>query len=335
MEWVFRIMFFAVVYGFWFSYAYRGLGEPLTYLQVFLYASTYILVYYFNTGVLLRRFLFQQRYGIYILLTIASFLVSYVVQQLIYPSDMKEMIAIVSAGGLGTLVRDVVINQFTHVMFCGVGLSFKMTGLWVKNMEQINELRNAGLKAEIDRLKGQLSPHFLFNTFNNLYVLTRSKPEVAAKMILGLSDLMRFQLNESSQEKIEVKKEMEYIRNFLDLEKLRKEDMDVRIHIDEHLNGCKVSPLLLFTLVENAVKHGVQQVEKAYVDIDLKQIGKTIQFSIRNPKPEHPVVSMNGHGGMGLKNLQKRLQLGYPGKHDLKLHDESRSYTATLILQTE
>lgn len=232
------------------------------------------------------------------------------------------------------MLSDMTINFISYTMFIGVGLSVKMIKSWVSSETKIIALEKENLKAQLSNLKSQLSPHFLFNTFNNLYVLTKTNPALASEMVLGFSDLMRYQLIECEKDSVDIQDEINYIENFLNLEKLRKDNLDITfVYNKSEIEGKKLEPLLFITLVENAVKHGSQQMQKAYIHLRMTCNGTKLCFEIANSKPLVPDTGKEKHTGKGLDNLKKRLALSYPHRHTLELTDQQTQYLAKLQIE--
>jgi len=232
------------------------------------------------------------------------------------------------------MLSDMTINFISYTMFIGVGLSVKMIKSWVSSETKIIALEKENLKAQLSNLKSQLSPHFLFNTFNNLYVLTKTNPALASEMVLGFSDLMRYQLIECEKDSVDIQDEINYIENFLNLEKLRKDNLDITfVYNKSEIEGKKLEPLLFITLVENAVKHGSQQMQKAYIHLRMTCNGTKLCFEITNSKPLVPGTGKEKHTGKGLDNLKKRLALSYPHRHTLELTDQQTQYLAKLQIE--
>src|SRR6185295_11462360 len=136
---------------------------------------------------------------------------------------------------------------------------------WINDMQQMNELHQINLKTELEQLKSQVNPHFLFNTLNNLLVLTKTDPEKASQVLLGLSDLLRYQLYDSAREKILLSKDIDFIHNLLSLEKIRKNDFDYNIRTEGNTDGVTLPPFLFIPFVENAIKHGASTVGHSYL----------------------------------------------------------------------
>jgi two-component system, LytTR family, sensor histidine kinase AlgZ len=191
-------------------------------------------------------------------------------------------------------------------------------------------LRQERKKTELLHLKSQVNPHFFFNTLNNLYGLIKSDPKKAEVLVLKLSNMMRYSIYEAQNECVMLEKEVEYLNNYIELHKMRyhkKIDVDFRMDIKE---GYMVMPLLFIILLENAFKHGVENLrENAFVHILLTTSDNEIHFEIKNNfddsiAPEGP--------GIGLNNLKRRLALAYENKYQLRLTQHNGEYLAALKL---
>ncbi|KIC94464.1 hypothetical protein OI18_12530 [Flavihumibacter solisilvae] len=200
---------------------------------------------------------------------------------------------------------------------------------WINDVQLMNELHQANLRTELEQLKSQVNPHFLFNTLNNLVVLTKTDPEKASQMLLGLSDLLRYQLYDSARDKILLSKDIAFMQNLLALEKIRKNNFDYEIQKEGNTDKVNLPPFLFIPFVENAIKHGASTVGYSYLKINFRVDDKQLHFSSENSKPP---VKNNIIGGLGLANIKRRLELLYPGKHSLQITDDSDRYIVNLIL---
>ncbi|NII29184.1 histidine kinase [Pseudoflavitalea sp. X16] len=192
-------------------------------------------------------------------------------------------------------------------------------------------LRHERKKTELLHLKSQVNPHFFFNTLNNLYGLIKTDPKKAGELVLKLSDMMRYSIYEAQNEGVTLEKEVEYLNNYIELHKMRyhkKIAINFQVDIQE---GYRVMPLLFIILLENAFKHGVENLrEKAFVHLVLTTADNEIHFEIKNNfdnsvTPEGP--------GIGLNNLKRRLALAYENNYQLKLAQHNDEYLAELRLK--
>jgi sensor histidine kinase YesM len=325
-------LFMGLILFFWFLFSFERIKTFPDLAKLLFYASTYIAVAYLNIYVLFPRLLMRGKPLAYALISLASFLTSYVVQNYVYVNGCEEL-ASVLAPSL-PLLADIGINAITHSMFICIGLSVKYVRKWVNSEMRISSLEKENLRANLNSLRSQVSPHFLFNTFNNLYVLTKTNPALAGEMLLGFADLMRYQLNECQNEKVGVEQEIGYIENLLSLEKLRKNHLDLKISYDPRaFNGIQVEPLLFVSLVENAVKHGSQQMERPFIHVEMESRDGSLAFEVTNSRPLVSRVGKEHSLGKGIENLRRRLQLSYPDKHHLELSERSGSFKARLEIQ--
>ena len=193
-------------------------------------------------------------------------------------------------------------------------------------------LKNEKAKTELLHLQSQVNPHFFFNILNNLYGLIESDPKKAGKLVLKLSDMMRYSIYEGEKEMVTIKEEIEYLKNYIELHKMRyRKKIDVQF--DHHIfnDQLKVMPLLFIILLENAFKHGVENLrERAYVKIYLSTSETEIHFTIENSFDKEARSEENG---IGIKNLRRRLELAYPRKHSLGISSSDDIYKAQLTLK--
>lgn len=223
-----------------------------------------------------------------------------------------------------------------NILFLGTAVSLKFFKTWMKNQQEIRQLERANLVTELDFLKTQINPHFLFNTLNNIYVLTRIDAARASKSLLMLSDLMRYQLYDCSKEQVALKDEVTYINNLLDLEKIRKSNADIDFKVNGKVNGQMLSPFIFVPFVENAVKHGLNVATSPYIHIEMNVHNeeKALDFVIENSKRQLPQNQpKDPNSGIGLVNVRRRLELLYPDKHELDIQNDETVFKVTLKLK--
>ncbi len=206
---------------------------------------------------------------------------------------------------------------------------------WFKSERKAVQLEVEKLNLEKDFLKAQLNPHFLFNTLNNLYGLSLRGDEQTPQVITQLSEMMRYTLYESNAPKVPVDKELQYLKNYVLLEKMRyKNNTDIICEIDDSNIGSRViAPLLTFTFVENAFKYGLKTKNEGFLKMNISIAGNVFYFSIVNDKQEKDMHKE--FGGIGLLNVRKRLELLYPDKHDLKIEDRGKTFYVTLMINLQ
>lgn len=195
----------------------------------------------------------------------------------------------------------------------------------------VYRLRNERKKAELMHLKSQVNPHFFFNILNNLYGLIKTDPQKAEVLVLKLSDIMRYGIYEAQNERVMLEKEVEYLSSYIELHRMRyHKHIDIKFRIDIQ-EGYRVMPLLFIILVENAFKHGVENLrEKAFVHLLLTTADNEISFEIKNNFDDSLTSEKPG---IGLNNLKRRLHLAYENKYQLKLAQHNGEYLAQLKLK--
>jgi sensor histidine kinase YesM len=192
-------------------------------------------------------------------------------------------------------------------------------------------LQQQQFDAEVSFLKNQVNPHFLFNTLNNIYSLSYKKDDQAPESILKLSGLMRYMLKDSTAEKVALKSEVEYIRNFIDLQKLRyKAECYINFTADISDDEWRIPPLLFIPFVENAFKHGIVTDAAYPLEIIIQQNKTGLQLTVKNKKNTD---QKDDSSGIGLNNVKRRLQLLFPQQHQLIINDSANRYTCDLTIR--
>lgn len=225
---------------------------------------------------------------------------------------------------------------FISTPFIMVSTTIKLFQQWVKDNERITELQKLALSTELSELKNQISPHFLFNMLNNVKVLIRKNPEMAITVIMKLSEFLRYQLYENNQEKTSLKAEITFLSNFLNLEKIRRDNLNFSLEseIQERKTKNILIPPNLFTIfVENAVKHSADINDQGtYINIDILVEEKKLHFTCKNSIGSEHTISDKKHSGLGLVNIKRRLELLYANTYCLEIKENKKEYTVTLII---
>lgn len=216
------------------------------------------------------------------------------------------------------------VHLFNYA-FTSIFLVFFSMGLRVLERHSLTEklqkdLEKEKLNSELAFLKNQISPHFFFNTLNNIYSLISINAEDSQKAVLKLSKLMRYLLYESEQGNTLLSNEIAFMNNYIDLMKLRMSDkIGLSVSFPEKPDEISIPPLLFIPFIENAFKHGISYREKSFIDIRMEAEKDALQFTCKNSLIKNREDSETSHSGIGLENVSKRLSLLFPGKHDLKI----------------
>ncbi|RYF87940.1 MAG: hypothetical protein EOO03_09535 [Chitinophagaceae bacterium] len=205
---------------------------------------------------------------------------------------------------------------------------------WVIKQQDWMQAQKDKISAELQLLKAQVHPHFLFNTLNNIYSFSLQQSPKTPGMVLKLSSLLSYMLYDCKAEEVLLEKELEIMKNYIELEKERYgEKIDVSINIEGEIQDRFISPLLLLPFLENAFKHGTsEQLEKPWLSFDLAVRRDILRCKIVNSKNDVVPVSSQG---IGIDNIKKRLQFLYPGRHQLKFSDEGNFFVVSLELHLE
>lgn len=233
-------------------------------------------------------------------------------------------------------VTSIRVNFFSSIISMGLLVLGTSTILlfrhWIKTSKRINELESATLQSEMDMLKSQINPHFLLNMLNNANVLIWKNKEEAQQVLYKLEDLLRYQLNETNKDRVLLSFDIRFLNDFLNLEKIRRDKFEFTISKKGEIDEVWVPSLLFIPFVENAVKHNPDSNHLSYVHLYFDVHGNELEFHCENSKPLNKAISKET-GGLGLKNIRRRLALLYPDKqHILEINDEETKYTVTLKL---
>ena len=209
-----------------------------------------------------------------------------------------------------------------------VAFIVKVTKETFENAQINSNLLKEKLEAELQFLKSQINPHFFFNTLNNLYSLTIKKSDHAPQVVLMLSDLMSYMIYDTVNQTVKLRKELKFIENYIELEKLRYGDfVKVTVSVPEGLGELNIPPLLFLPFIENAFKHGVAKGESIniiHISFDVK--GADLHFMITNSMPLVMQSKDDKNSGIGLTNVKRRLAILYPNDHHLTIDNDGKSY---------
>lgn len=295
----------------------------------------YMVLVYINILYLIPKFLSSKKLFIYILsLLIAAIIITpfkILIFYFLYENDP------------GTQAFYVENQKMILMVFILVGFSstiYKVMSDWWSHQRQTKELQNQKLQSELKFLRSQINPHFLFNTLNNLYALTLKKSDQAPDMVLRLSEMMRYMLYECNERQVPLMKEINYLKNYLELEKIRQGgNFEINFEVKGDVSDQRIAPLIFIPFVENSFKHGInQQIESGFVKIKMEVKEHEIQMDIENSKAPlltkvAKVKPSKKSGGIGLVNIQRRLKLLYPEKHLLNIQESNDIFSINLQLQ--
>ncbi len=317
-------------------FAYEFPPQKVDYIYTFLFHFSIWAGVYFNLMILIPYFLKRANYLVYFF----SFLLTLILMVMINIWTFKVLsdwlfpdYYFISYYNFGDLI------QFSLVFLISTSL-LKLSKAWfelnTKN-KVIRELEEQKVKAELQALKHQLDPHFLFNSLNTIYSMTMEESTKAGEAVLQLSDNMRYILYKADAEEIELALELEFIENYIELQKARigENTVDIQFEIAPDLNqATKVAPLLFLPFIENAFKHGLKYShENAYINIAFRQKEQGFIFDCQNSVGKDSNPSGQKDGGIGLPNARKRLQAIYPDSHHLDILSTDQKFSVFLSLE--
>jgi len=203
--------------------------------------------------------------------------------------------------------------------------------LWTIKQRDWMHVQRERTTAELQLLKAQIHPHFLFNTLNNIYSFSLDQSPKTPGLILKLSSLLSYMLYECKTEEVRLEKEVEIMKNYIGLERERYGNkIEISWSVEGDIKDKFISPLLMLPFLENAFKHGTsEQIEKAWLGVDISVANDILKCKITNSKNEYRLYN---HNGIGINNVKKRLHFIYPGKHDLKINDEGDFFVVSLMV---
>ena len=334
--WLIHVTVWAVIFGM--PLFLTGPNRPLMngpqYVRFLLVPISFMAVFYTNYFLLIDRYLTTRRFGRYagynLLLIAAVMVLVHLLFRYVLPPDLHHP---PMARPWQHTVRFFAGNLTLYLLVVGVSVAIRMTGGWYRAEAARKELEHHRTQAELQNLKSQLNPHFLFNTLNNIYSLIQLDGERAQQAVHDLSRLLRYVLYDSSRPTVPVAAEIGFLRDYIELMRIRlPRHVKLLLSLPDTPSGRPVAPLLFISLVENAFKHGVDNDRPSYIDIDIHEIGDQLICRIRNSYFPKSGDSDRSGSGIGLSNLTKRLEMIYPGRYTFDYGRSGEAYTALLCI---
>lgn len=342
---LYHLPFWCLYHYIWWSVA---MGDPLAAAKnVFLspfsakfifYVVVHTLAVCFNLYFLMPAYLEKNKIAKYItglsITTVgaaALIVPGYYVSAILARQSMEEIFGTHSFG------RFFISNTFpSTIATMTLGMSIKLTKNWIQTRRRQQLLEKEKLETELKFLKYQFNPHFLFNTINSIFFLIHKNPNMASASLAKFSELLRYQLYECNDTQISLDREITYLKNFIQLEKLRQND-NVKVILDietQQTGHLAIAPFVLMTFVENAFKHVSQHTDQPnWIKIKLSVNQQQLNFSISNSTSDNARRDVVNYGGIGLRNVQRRLDLLYFGQYRLDIQSEADSFTVDLQLE--
>ncbi|SHG51495.1 Histidine kinase [Salegentibacter echinorum] len=297
----------------------------------------YTIIFYLNYVILIDRFLFANNTLQFIIINVLIISFFLFIKLQIEDNFFQDIVRKRGNDSNGTgppLKMLVYVQMLSYVVPLLFSIAIKTTKRWVKTEAERKEAANFKLRSELQHLHYQLQPHFFFNSLNNIYSLVDISPDQAKSSIYSLSKLMRYMLYETNMDVLPLSKEIEFIKKYIDLMKLRvSEKTKVSYNFPMEETGIQIAPLLFISLIENAFKHGVSASKESHISISMVCDEKTVSFTIQNDNYPKKTEDKSG-SGIGLQNLMKRLELLYPNKHIINTVVKDNRFLVHLEIET-
>ena len=345
--WVFWWLFQGVLYsviGFSGKHSYSlqlldSIFESLAYMTAHIFLA-YALMYF-----VIPRYLLKQKYGRTAIWVAISFLgaacISTILSATIIPVIQEWVLSDIQNGralrarASSRVHLALMAGLRGAITIGGIAASIKLLKHWYVKEQRNLQLQKENAEAQLQLLKAQVHPHFLFNTLNNIYSHTQNTAPVASQLVMGLSDMLRFMLYECNQPQVPLSKELKLIQDYITLEQIRYDNqLDVHISLPAETENLGIAPLLMLPLVENCFKHGTSHMlEQPWLSLQVTLEKDRMHVRLMNGKASE--MAKNNYKGIGIFNVRKRLALLYPGKHELSITDEEDVFIVNLWLQLD
>lgn len=290
-----------------------------------------LILFYGNALILIPRLIPGKKHKSYVRsvlilfagITLVESLVDYLLSNSIYSTDQESF---------GVVI---ILNTLINGLILSLSIGYGFIKNWIINESQKQKLEKEKLYAELKYLKGQVDPHFFFNSLNMAYASSmKSNDESTAAIIEMLAGLMRYNLYESNEERVGLDKEIAYIKDYIDLQ-LKRLSPEIRKHvnieIEEDPGQARIAPLLLIPFIENVFKHGIRVNQPSKIEIALKMNGPKLSFHTKNAMRTE--VAPSEYGGIGIQNASERLKLIYPKAHVLEISNQDGMYITRLEIE--
>jgi sensor histidine kinase YesM len=338
--WVFQSILYAYTAGATLFPHYKRL--PISMVDAMFFLAPHIFLSYSLMYFVIPKFIFKGKYVTAVVLVLYLFFVTAFISAMIgihvlpsvrlylfgrpgfyYPEDIAFFLSLLAGLRGGITVA-------------GLAAAIKLMKYWYMKEQRNLQLQKENAESQLQLLKAQVHPHFLFNTLNNIYSYTQNTSPTATQLVGGLSDMLRFILYECNQPLVPLAKELKMIQDYINLESIRYGNkLDVHIDIPQKTSGVYIAPLLLLPLVENCFKHGTSNVlEQPWINLHITLEKNVMQMKLINGKTEGS-EAQSTQAGIGIANVQKRLGLIYPKRHELSITNDPDVFVVNLKIVLE
>lgn len=306
---------------------FAGVRTPELSMRFVFSPLSMIIPFYLNYFFVIPKFLFKKKYWSFLAINFAFLVLMIIIMHNFRPGGRERV--------LDTFrnIMPLIMNIGSQILIIGLSVAVKMTKKWNDASQKLRELEAINTKSELQQLKSQLNPHFLFNSLNNVYALIAFDQDKAQLALHNLCDMLRYQLYEANREMIPLEKEIEFVRNYCDLMLLRlSKNVEVKVDLPEECGYLSIAPMLLVSIVENAFKHGVSQNKPSLIEIAVKVGDNKIICTVNNTNHAKSKTDKSG-SGIGNENLKRRLELLYPSKYIFRTEGAGDMFLTQLIIE--
>lgn len=327
-----HVFFWMLFMALWFMLRSEDYATPAIAFQVTLVkVADLILLVYITNYVLIPGLLYKKKYVQFILVFLTMIALSSIIKMSITGSITGKTSVFDFSGNWKSKVYD---NFIPHLFLVIAGAAIKLMFDQISLQKKMADLAREKAEAELSFLKSQINPHFLFNSLNSVYFLIDKNNSQARQTLHKFSEMLRYQLYETNGDQIPIEKEIAFISDYMDLQKIRKdENYDTTFHCSAEVNGFSIEPLLLIPFLENAFKHVSHRADKKNtVHLSMEKRNGIFKFVVENSR-EISADNSSQPGGIGLANVKRRLELLYPQKHTLEITELPGSFKVELKIK--
>ena len=358
-QWKYRFRRHLTFWLFWwlfqgFLYSFMAANSTVSYftrlpvaiLESLIFMTVHIFLAYSLMYFVIPRFLLKQKYLLTAFWTLLAFFLTAIMSTIIGtliidPLRVSLIGDVYSLSFFRKNSADIHLSLLAGLRggltIGGIAAAIKLMKYWYIKEQRNLQLQKENMESQLQLLKAQVHPHFLFNTLNNIYSHTQNTSPVGSKLVMGLSDMLRFILYECNQPLVPLSKELKMIEDYISLEQIRYGNkLDIHLDIPENTNDLYIAPLLLLPLIENSFKHGASNMlDQPWVSLKITLDYKQMHMKLVNGKAKDGNEKKENISGIGIANVKKRLELIYPGKHQLLITHDDEVFIVNLKLQLE
>jgi sensor histidine kinase YesM len=317
-----HLLFWLLFFAGWYFLRFQDFATTRIALEVTAIKVLHLaLMVYITNLVLIPKLLYQKKYLLFGIIYVSFIFIN-------------ALVKLNTIGGVMNIPNFSVWHDFKtrfydniipHYLLVSTGAAIKLLADYVRAQRRLTEITKEKAESELKFLKSQINPHFLFNSLNSVYFLIDKSNKEARESLHKFSEMLRYQLYECVGEKIEIEKEIKYLEDYVDLQRLRKDEhYAVQFNCAEEVKGFSIEPLLLIPFVENSFKHLSHFIngKMNHVSINAERTNGEFSFSVANTVDYTSNKNTDPVGGIGLRNVKRRLELLYPDKHELSIKEE-------------